>query len=71
MISINLPNNKFLKCQSTGKRKKIKLLKSADLFMFNSQIFERWPGTSLNLSDLDDIREPDENEYVEVYEEIK
>ena len=71
MITIKLPGSKILKCQSTGKRKKIKLLKSGDLFLFQDSIYEKQTVGSCNISDLEDIIEPDENEYVEVYEEVK
>lgn len=71
MIEINLPRQKVLKCESTGKRKKIKLLKDFSLFVYKDELYEKFTNGCCNLSDLDNSSEPDENEYVEVYEEIK
>ena len=71
MITIKLPRRKPLKCESIGKKKKIKFIKPGDLFMFDTQIYEKVVDSCVNLSDLDDIGEPDENEYVEIYKEIE
>lgn len=72
MISVKLPNKKLLKCQSTGKRKKLKYLLNATLFEMDGQIWEKVPESCVNLSDLNDGSEPlDYNQYVEIYEECK
>lgn len=41
------------------------------LFLFKDNIYEKQSIGSCNISDFDDIIEPDEEEYAEVYEEIK
>lgn len=71
IITVKLPRQKSLKIESTGKRKKIKYLQNDCLFMFENEIYEKQSGGSYNLQDLNDINNPDENEYVEVYQEIK